>query len=150
MLKTWSIALLMLLSACATPAKKPVTPDELVTSAKSRITEVSREDVAKRLGQAPIIIDVREPYEFKKGHLPGAVNIPRGRLEWDVVDHPQLAALTKDNDQAAKNAELILYCGSGGRSALAADTLQKLGYKNVLSMAGGFRGWKNANRKITR
>ena len=76
------------------------------------------------------LVDVREDSEWAKGHLPNAIHLGKGVIERDIE--------TKVPD---KNAELVLYCGGGFRSALAADNLQKMGYKNVLSMDGGWRGW---------
>ena len=104
---------------------------ELVDDAKSRIREISVADTRRKLDAgAARVIDVREESEWEAGHVKGAEYIGRGVLERDIED--------KVPD---KNAELILYCGGGFRSALSADNLQKMGYTNVLSMAGGWREW---------
>ncbi len=133
---------LFFLVACTTQV---YTPSELVAQAKSRITEVSVSEVTQL--QNPILVDVREPYEYKRGHLPEAQNIPRGRLEWGISSHPRLKEL---NDEQARSAEIVVYCRSGARGALAADTLQKLGYTNVRSIAGGFLAWEKADQQVTK
>ncbi len=104
----------------------------LVTDAKSRVTECTVADVtAKRTaGEAFTLVDVREESEYAAGHLPGAVHIGKGVLERDIE--------TKVTDPTTP---LVLYCGGGFRSALAADALQKMGYTHVLSMDGGWRVW---------
>jgi rhodanese-related sulfurtransferase len=85
------------------------------------------------------LIDVREESEFAKDHLPGATHLGKGIIERDIEERVP--------DQGA---ELILYCGGGYRSALAADNLQKMGYRNVLSMDGGIREWREKNYPLTR
>ncbi|HEX7881102.1 MAG TPA: rhodanese-like domain-containing protein [Candidatus Eisenbacteria bacterium] len=105
----------------------------LVTDAKSRVKECNAGDVLTRLTQGAdsVVIDVREESEWEAGHIRGAVHLGKGIIERDI------ARVVPDNDR-----EIILYCGGGFRSALAADNLQKMGYTNVLSMAGGWRAWK--------
>jgi rhodanese-related sulfurtransferase len=108
---------------------------QLVNDAKSRIKETNVDEVKRRLdrGERLNLIDVREESEWAKGHLPGAVHLGKGIIERDVEQRfPDTAA------------ELVLYCGGGFRSALAADNLQKMGYTNVKSMDGGWRGWTEA------
>ena len=106
----------------------------LVNDAKSRIKECTVDDVKnRRVPVGSTLIDVREESEFAAGHVPGAVHLSKGVIERDVE--------AKFPDKAAS---LVLYCGGGFRSALAADNLQKMGYKNVLSMDGGMRGWREA------
>lgn len=104
----------------------------LVDDAKTRIREISSENVMLSLRQNNdfLIIDVREESEWAKGHLPGAMHLSKGIIECYV-----------ENRVPQKETPMVLYCGGGYRSALAADALQKMGYKNVLSMAGGWRGW---------
>ena len=108
---------------------------KLVEEAKSRIRETNVSDVKKRLdaGEKLNLIDVREESEWAKGHLPGAVHLSKGVIERDV-----------EKKIPDKNAELILYCGGGFRSALAADNLQKMGYTRAVSMDGGWREWTGA------
>lgn len=105
----------------------------IVNDAKGRIREVSVDDTRQKVREGAALIDVREDNEFAAGHAAGAVHMGRGVIERDIVG--------KFPD---KDAELILYCGGGFRSALAADNLQKMGYKNVLSMAGGWKAWRDA------
>jgi rhodanese-related sulfurtransferase len=114
---------------------------QLVNDAKSRIDETNVPEVKQRLdrGERFHLIDVREESEWAKGHLPGAVHLGRGIIERDV-----------EQQFPDTNAELILYCGGGFRSALAADNLQKMGYANVKSMDGGWRGWTEAGLPVER
>ena len=106
---------------------------KIVDDARSRIRETTVPEVKKRIdrGDKFILVDVREESEYAKDHLPGAVHVGKGVIERDIeMRVPDL------------NAEMILYCGGGFRSALAADNLQKMGYTNVISMDGGIRGWR--------
>jgi rhodanese-related sulfurtransferase len=113
----------------------------IVNEVKSRIKETTVQDVKRKLdaGENFHLIDVREDYEWAAGHLPKAHHIGKGIIERDI-----------ENKFPDTNAPLVLYCGGGFRSALAADNLQKMGYTNVLSMDGGFRGWNDANLPIER
>lgn len=108
------------------------TAADLVGAAKAVITEISLEDAKKLPPGAARFVDVREPPEWKDGTIEGAVCIPRGVLEWKAESEDEL----KD-----KSAPFIVYCKTGGRSALAAQTLQELGYTNVKSLAGGYEAW---------
>ena len=113
---------------------------QLVQEAQSRIRETTVDAVKARLdkGERLTIIDVREESEYAHDHVPGAIHLSRGILERDIEGRfPDTAQ------------ELILYCGGGFRSALAADNLQKMGYTNVVSMAGGIRDWRNRNYPLT-
>jgi rhodanese-related sulfurtransferase len=107
----------------------------IVNEAKSRVRETNVAEVKRRLdaGEKLKLVDVREDSEWAKGHLPGAQHLSKGVIERDI-----------ETAVPDKNAEIILYCGGGFRSALAADNLQKMGYKNVISMDGGWRGWTKA------
>ncbi|MDO8932505.1 MAG: rhodanese-like domain-containing protein [Rhodocyclaceae bacterium] len=113
-----------------------VTPHELVIEAKSQIKEVGCADAQALLGKR-VILDVREYDEYAAGHLPGAINIPRGILEFKIGMVPEAAN---------KEAAILLYCRTSGRAALSAVQLQKIGYANVVSMAGGFEQWNNEGR----
>ncbi|HJP60489.1 MAG TPA: rhodanese-like domain-containing protein [Gemmatimonadaceae bacterium] len=105
----------------------------LVDDAKSRVREISVEDTRRKLESGDAhVIDVREQSEWTAGHIKGAEYMGRGVLERDIE------AKIPDKD-----AELILYCGGGFRSALSADNLQRMGYSNVASMAGGWREWQS-------
>lgn len=107
------------------------TGTDLVNEAKQRVREVSARDVlAMQQRNAPVVyLDVREPNEWNLGHLPHAIHIPRGQLESHIEARV-------DRDQP-----IVIYCARGNRSALAADTLQQMGYTDVSSMAEGFGGW---------
>jgi rhodanese-related sulfurtransferase len=107
----------------------------IVNDAKSRVRETNVQAVKKRLddGEKFHLVDVREDSEWANGHLPEARHLSKGVIERDI-----------ENAIPDKNAEIVLYCGGGFRSALAADNLQKMGYKNVVSMDGGWRGWSEA------
>ncbi|MDP3877452.1 MAG: MBL fold metallo-hydrolase [Methylobacter sp.] len=112
------------------------TGPDLVTLAKQTITEVNADMARNLLKEGGIaLIDVREESEFAAGHIDNALLIPRGTLEFKVATVPELSD---------KSKAVLLYCRTGGRSALAAQTLQTLGYTNVLSLAGGFEGWNKA------
>ena len=105
---------------------------KLVDDAKSRVREISIDETRKKVETGKVkVIDVREESEWAAGHIRGAEYLGRGILERDIE------ARVPD-----KNAELILYCGGGFRSALSADNLQRMGYRNVASMTGGWREWK--------
>lgn len=104
---------------------------DLIREAKARIREVSVSEVKQALGgaRAPVLLDVREPNETNLGRVPGAIVIPRGTME------------TKVEAVIPRDANVVIYCASGNRSALAADTLQQMGYANVASLAGGWMEW---------
>jgi rhodanese-related sulfurtransferase len=110
----------------------------LVDDAKERVREIDVEDARKRVdsGKAKLI-DVREDNEWTAGHARGAEHLGRGVIERDI-----------ESRIPDKNAELILYCGGGFRSALSADNLQRMGYTNVKSLAGGWRAWVSAGEPI--
>ena len=110
---------------------------EIAEDARSRVKEISVEETLGKLKEGATLIDVREDNEWNDGHAAGATHIGRGVIERDIVG--------KFPD---KDKELILYCGGGYRSALAAVNLQKMGYRNVLSMAGGWTAWKEADAPI--
>jgi len=108
---------------------------KLVQDAKTRVKQTDVADVKKRMdaGEKFILVDVREDNEWVNGHLPGAVHLGKGIIERDIEQRVP--------DTGAK---VILYCGGGFRSALAGDNLQKMGYTNVESMDGGWKGWVQA------
>lgn len=113
-----------------------VTPHDLVVEAKAQIKEVTTAD-AQGLLDRRVVLDVREPDEFAAGHLPGAINIPRGLLEFKIGMVPPLAA---------PSTPILVYCRTSGRAALSTVQLQKLGYGDVVSMAGGFDAWTAEGR----
>ena len=112
---------------------------KLVEDARTRVRELHVEEARARLDANPEarLIDVREDDEWRRGHAAGAEHLGRGVIERDVEQkHPD------------KNSELILYCGGGYRSALAADNLQRMGYANVYSMAGGWKAWRESGAPV--
>ena len=113
----------------------------LVDDARARIRETDVPTVRARMerGEQFLLVDVREESEYAAGHVPGAVHLSKGTIERDIE------ARVPDVD-----TEIVLYCGGGYRSALVADNLQKMGYRNVLSMDGGWRGWTAAGGRTTR
>jgi rhodanese-related sulfurtransferase len=114
---------------------------KIVDDAKTRVHETNVDEVKKRMDRRDkfILVDVREESEYAKDHLPGAIHMGKGVIERDIEARvPEL------------NAEMILYCGGGFRSALAADNLQKIGYTNVISMDGGIRDWREKGYPLTK
>jgi rhodanese-related sulfurtransferase len=114
---------------------------KVVDDAKQRIRETTINDVKARLDRQEkfVLIDVREESEYANDHLPGAIHLGKGIIERDIEERvPGL------------DTPLVLYCGGGYRSALAADNLQKMGYTNVLSMDGGIRSWREKQYPLTR
>jgi rhodanese-related sulfurtransferase len=113
----------------------------LVEDAKQRVKEEDFRETKKRLdaGEKILLIDTREESEWARGHLPGAVHLSKGIIERDI-----------EKTVPDKDAVIVLYCGGGFRSALAADNLQKMGYRNVISMDGGWRGWTEAGFPVIR
>lgn len=116
-----------------------LTKEDLLAEARNSVNPVSCDDAETLLSGGAVVLDVREPAEFELGHLPGAVNVPRGVLEFRVGDHPALT-----NPQA----EILLYCKNGGRSTLAAHTLKQMGFDHVKMLTGGFDGWSGAVHKV--
>ncbi len=111
----------------------------LVKDAKSRVKEVDYREIKKRIdsGEKLILVDTREDLEWANGHIPGAIHLGKGVIERDI-----------EKAVPDRNAPVVLYCGGGFRSALAADNLQKMGYTNVISMDGGWRGWTESGYPI--
>lgn len=122
------------------------TIKDLVSEARSQIRETSPEALATGAGDA-VVVDVREPAEFEAGHLEGAINIPRGVLEFQVEAHPALGGAT-DPALSVRERPLVVYCRSGARSALAAASLQRMGFNNVTSLAGGITAWAEAGLPV--
>jgi rhodanese-related sulfurtransferase len=113
---------------------------KLCEDAKARVTETTVEEVKKRMDRGDkgfVLVDVREESEWNAGHIPGATHLGKGVIERDI-------------EQKIPDAgqEIVLYCGGGFRSALAAEALEKMGYTNVISMDGGWRGWKEAGYPV--
>ncbi len=112
---------------------------DLVAAAKQQIQEISVADAERTIPEADVIIDVREPDEYQAGHLPGAVNIPRGLLEFK---------LSGDEALSARDLNIILYCKTSGRAALAAQSLKQMGYLHVHSITGGFDAWHAEGKTV--
>ncbi len=116
------------------------TIQSLVSEAKSRIREIDAAELAALQARGVPVIDVREPAEYAAGHVPGAASIPRGVLEFEVDGHPAVNG-ERDPALAHRDQPVVVYCRSGGRSALAAEALLRLGFAQPLSLAGGFLAW---------
>ena len=112
---------------------------QLVSDAKKSVRECTPQDVQARRdrGEALHLVDVREDSEWEKGHAAGAIHLGKGVIERDI-----------EKQIPDPGAPMVLYCGGGSRSALAADALQRMGYHNVLSMSGGFKDWKAAGLPV--
>jgi rhodanese-related sulfurtransferase len=112
---------------------------KLVEDAKTRVREITPEETKLRMerGDQLLLVDTREDFEWDAGHITGAVHIGKGIIERDI-----------EEVVADKDKEIILYCGGGYRSALAADQLQKMGYRNIFSLSGGWRKWKELHYPI--
>ena len=109
---------------------------DLVDEAKSRVKQVTAAEAMRDADEDTVFFDCREANEWNLGHIPNAVFIPRGTMETKVE-----AAIPRDR-------KVIIYCATGNRSALAADTMQQMGYTNVASMADGFRGWVESGGEV--
>jgi rhodanese-related sulfurtransferase len=117
------------------------TAHDLVAAAKAHVQEVSVADADAAIRGADVLVDVREADEFAAGHLPGAVHISRGMLEFKFSANPALQA---------RDLNILLYCKTSGRAALAATALREMGYLNVQSLAGGFDAWAAAGKPVAK
>ena len=117
---------------------QPTRFAQLTADAKSRVREVSPAEASRQQAQGAVLIDVREREEFEQGHAPNAIHLSKGLLELRIEEAVPDPA-----------TPIICYCGGGSRSALAADNLQKMGYTNVASMAGGLKTWRNEGLPIS-
>ena len=117
---------------------KDMTAKDLVKKAKKNITMISLEDAKALFDKGGVIfLDCREPKEYKSGHVPGAINIPRGLLEFKI-----------EGKISDKNANIVMYCKSGGRGCLACESIGDMGYKNVKNMEGGWMAWEKAGYPV--
>lgn len=116
-----------------------MTPLQLVAEAMAQTQQIDQANTGAHLAAGGAVIDVREPGEYLAGHLPGAVNIPRGVLEFKIGDNAVLAN---------KDLPIVLYCKTGGRAALSAVNLQRMSYAQVRSLTGGFDGWVSGGQKV--
>ncbi len=121
-----------------TAAKKNMTAEDLVAEARENICEISVSEAKELLDKGGwVFLDCREPKEFKMGHVPGAMNIPRGLLEFKV-----------DKKITDKNENIVVYCKKGGRGCLSACALCRMGYSNVKNISGGWMAWEKAEYPI--
>lgn len=116
-----------------------LTAMDLVAAAKQHIKEIDPTEASTLLGKVAVL-DVREPGEYAAGCLPGAVNLPRGVLEFKIDAHPAF--------QGQRDREILVYCQTGGRSALAVEALHKLGYDRAVSLAGGYKAWQESGQPV--
>ncbi len=114
---------------------------DFVTAAKSRVHEVPLGEAEQAIQRADVLIDVREADEFAAGHLPGALHVSRGLLEFKLSGTPALTA---------RDLKVVVYCKTSGRAALAAAVMQDMGYLDVVSIAGGFDAWVAAGKPVVR
>jgi rhodanese-related sulfurtransferase len=123
-----------------------MNPSDYVALAKAKVKECAVTDAQDCASTGTMLVDIRELNEYQRGHIPGAVYAPRGLLEFEI--HRLVAERHPDQQSAPEERAIVLYCGTGGRSALAAKTLMDLGYRNVRSMAGGIVAWNAAGLPV--
>ena len=117
------------------------TAHDLVLQAKANVREIALQDAEEAIRQADVLMDVREADEFAAGHLPGAVLVPRGLLEFKLSATPALSS---------RDLKVVVYCKTSGRAALAAQAMQSMGYLNVTSIAGGYDAWAAAGKPVVK
>jgi rhodanese-related sulfurtransferase len=117
------------------------TAHDLVAEAKQTIQEVSLDKADEAIRQADLLLDVRDADEYRASHIPGAVNISRGMLEFKFTNDPSL-----EN----RDMKIVLYCKTSGRAALSAKALKEMGYRNVQSIEGGFDAWSGAGKETAK
>ncbi|MBR9829967.1 MAG: sulfurtransferase [Oceanospirillales bacterium] len=115
------------------------TAHDLVIAAKENIREITVADADEAIGSADLLVDVREPDEYRAGHVAGAINIPRGLLEFKF---------SNDDALISRDLNLVLYCKNSGRAALSAKSLAEMGYLHVQSISGGIEAWIAANKPV--
>jgi rhodanese-related sulfurtransferase len=115
--------------------RKMKTPHDLVSAAKQAVLEISIDKAPAVIALSDVLIDVREAEEFQTGHLPGAIHMSRGMLEFKLAANPQFQS---------RDLKITLYCKTSGRAALCAQSLKEMGYSNISSIAGGFDAWQAA------
>lgn len=117
------------------------TAHDLVAAAKAEINEVSLADAQVAIQNSDVLLDVREADEYINGHIPGAIHIPRGLLEFK---------LSNDPDLSTRSLNIVVYCKNSGRAALASKVLHEMGYLHVQSIAGGFDAWAEAGNPVAK
>ncbi|PSL09382.1 rhodanese-related sulfurtransferase [Marinobacterium halophilum] len=115
------------------------TAHDLVIAAKENIREITVADADEAIGSADLLVDVREPDEYRAGHVAGAINIPRGLLEFKF---------SNDDALISRDLNIVLYCKNSGRAALSAKSLAEMGYLHVQSISGGIEAWIAANKPV--
>ncbi len=120
-----------------------LTASELCAKARSNVAEIDVHELNRKTAEGVRVIDVREPAEYAAGHIHRAVNMPRGVIEMQLHQHPDVAGYDNALEKIAAEP-LYLICRSGGRSALAAESLQRMGFDKVISVAGGMQAWDEA------
>lgn len=137
----WMLSFVLIFSMLSLALAQPPVVKEMVAKAKAAVKTVSAADVKAAIDKKEnaVILDVRDPNEYAAGHLPGAINVSRGTLEFVIW--------TKVPDQ---NAKIYVYCKTAGRSALATKTLNDLGYKNAVLMDAQFEDWIKAGYPVVR
>lgn len=131
------VLLSITLGGCATQTKGPMTLKDIVAEAAKDVNRVDVAGAKSLYDQGYIFIDARDPNEYKKGHIKGAINISRGLMEWKI-----------EKKITDKNTKILTYCVSGGRSCLAAHSLQRMGYTHVVNMDGLFKDWIKAGYPV--
>ncbi len=121
-----------------------VSPADFVAKAKATIKECTVSQVEEFLNSDTILIDIREPEEYARGHIPGAIHVPRGMLEFQIMKTLEHIGISTD----PADADMVLYCGTGGRSALATKSMDDMGFRNVRSMDGGIVAWNEAGLPV--
>ena len=133
-----ALVLALAIGGCAKRAPEPMTAQDLVAEAKQNVCEKSVSECKALFDEGGyLFLDCREPKEYKMGHVPGAVNIPRGLLEFKVA-----------NKIPEKDTKIVMYCKKGGRGCLAACTLCRMGYTDVVNMGGGWLAWEKAGYPV--
>lgn len=117
------------------------TAHDLVAIAKSSINEVALANAPQAIQEADVLLDVREADEYAIGHIPGAVHISRGMLEFKLSNDPSLSS---------RDLKIVMYCKNSGRAALASKSLHDMGYMHIQSIAGGFDAWAEAGNPIAK
>jgi rhodanese-related sulfurtransferase len=139
---TWALSFILafglIAGGCTTTPKKDMTAEDFVKEAKENVCEITVSEAKEILDKGDhLFLDCREPKEYKMGHVPGAINLPRGLLEFKIA-----------KKVPNKGESIVVYCKSGGRGCLSVCTLCRMGYKHVKNMAGGWKAWEKARYPI--
>jgi rhodanese-related sulfurtransferase len=133
-----ALVLALIIGGCASTTQKTMTTEEMLSEAKESICEITVSEAKGLLDEGGyLFLDCREPKEYKMGHIPGALNIPRGLLEFKIA-----------NKVPDKSTPIVMYCKSGGRGCLASCTLCRMGYESVVNIDGGWLAWEKAGYPV--